>query len=140
MKVEPEVSTIFEFIGPDANIPRVKKRASSSTIRVRDGESIIIGGLLSNDKKQTTYKFPLLHKLPYIGEKIFTSRGVIERKTDLVIQITPKIIEDAYTGIEKSKEVADYEKYVIDRQYPERNIQNSNPVNEVEPQFEEEGE
>ena len=140
VKVEPEVSTIFEFIGPDANIPRVKKRASSSTIRVRDGESIIIGGLLSNDKKQTTYKFPLLHKLPYIGEKIFTSRGVIERKTDLVIQITPKIIEDAYTGIEKSKEVADYEKYVIDRQYPERDIQNSNPVNEVEPQFEEEGE
>ena len=140
VKVEPEVSTIFEFIGPDANIPRVKKRASSSTIRVRDGESIIIGGLLSNDKKQTTYKFPLLHKLPYIGEKIFTSRGVIERKTDLVIQITPKIIEDAYTGIEKSKEVADYEKYVIDRQYPERNIQNSNPANEVKPQFEEEGE
>ena len=82
----------------------------------------------------------MLHKLPYIGEKIFTSRGVIERKTDLVIQITPKIIEDAYTGIEKSKEVADYEKYVIDRQYPERNIQNSNPANEVEPQFEEEGE
>jgi type II secretory pathway component GspD/PulD (secretin) len=81
-----------------------------------------------------------LHKLPYIGEKIFTSRGVIERKTDLVIQITPKIIEDAYTGIEKSKEVADYEKYVIDRQYPERNIQNLNPANEVKPQFEEEGE
>jgi type II secretory pathway component GspD/PulD (secretin) len=140
VKVEPEVSTIFEFIGPDANIPRVKKRASSSTIRVRDGESIIIGGLLSNDKKQTTYKFPLLHKLPYIGEKIFTSRSVIERKTDLVIQITPKIIQDAYTGIEKSKEVADYEKYVIDRQYNGRNIQNSNPVNEVEPQFKEEGE
>jgi len=140
VKVEPEVSTIFEFIGPDANIPRVKKRASSSTIRVRDGESIIIGGLLSNDKKQTTYKFPLLHKLPYIGEKIFTSRGVIERKTDLVIQITPKIIEDAYTGIEKSKEVADYEKYVIDRQYPERNIQNSNPASKAEPLLEGEGE
>jgi len=113
VKVEPEVSTIFEFIGPDANIPRVKSRASSSTIRVRDGESIIIGGLLSNDKKKTTFKVPLLHKIPYLGEKVFTSRGVIERKTDLVIQITPKIIEDAYTGIVKSKEVAEYEKYVI---------------------------
>ena len=42
--------------------------------------------------------------------------SVIERKTDLVIQITPKIIEDAYTGIVKSKEVADYEKYVIQRE------------------------
>ena len=140
VKVEPEVSTIFEFIGPDANIPRVKSRASSSTIRVRDGESIVIGGLLSNDKKQTTYKFPLLHKLPYIGEKIFTSRGVIERKTDLVIQITPKIIEDAYTGIVKSKEVSEYENYVIDRQLPEKNIEKSNSGDEVNSQSELEGE
>ena len=112
VKVEPEVSTIFEFIGPDANIPRVKSRTSSTTIRVKDGESIVIGGLLSNDKKQTTYKVPILHKIPIIGSKLFTSRGVIERKTDLVIQITPKIIEDAYTGIVKSQEVAEYERYV----------------------------
>ena len=112
VKVEPEVSTIFEFIGPDANIPRVKSRTSSTTIRVKDGESIVIGGLLSNDKKQTTYKVPILHKIPIIGSKLFTSRGVIERKTDLVIQITPKIIEDAYTGIVKSQEVAEYENYV----------------------------
>tara|TARA_A100001011_G_scaffold399788_1_gene510219 strand:- start:1760 stop:3175 length:1416 start_codon:yes stop_codon:yes gene_type:complete len=112
VKVEPEVSTIFEFIGPDANIPRVKSRTSSTTIRVKDGQSIVIGGLLSNDKKQTTYKVPILHKIPIIGSKLFTSRGVIERKTDLVIQITPKIIEDAYTGIVKSQEVAEYENYV----------------------------
>jgi type II secretory pathway component GspD/PulD (secretin) len=140
VKVEPEVSTIFEFIGPDANIPRVKSRASSSTIRVRDGESIVIGGLLSNDKKKTTYKVPILHKLPYIGEKIFTSRGVIERKTDLVIQITPRIIVDAYTGIVKSKEVSEYENYVIDRQLPEENIENSNSGNEVDGQSEVQGE
>ena len=91
VKVEPEVSTIFEFIGPDANIPRVKSRISSTTIRVKDGESIIIGGLLSNDKKETSYKFPVLHKLPWLGKKLFTSNGIIERKTDLIIKITPKI-------------------------------------------------
>ena len=130
VKVEPEVSTIFEFIGPDANIPRVKSRTSSTTIRVKDGESIVIGGLLSNDKKQTTYKVPFLHKIPYLGEKFFTSRGVIERKTDLVIQITPKIIEDAYTGIVKSKEVADYDKYVIQREAAAQKVENDekNPL------------
>ena len=58
---------------------------------------------------------------------MFTNAGMVQFK-------------NFFTGIEKSKEVADYEKYVIDRQYPERNIQNSNPINEVEPQFEEEGE
>ena len=109
VKVEPEVSTIFEFIGPDANIPRVKSRMSSTTIRVKDGESIIIGGLLSNDKKETSYKFPVLHKLPWLGKKLFTSNGIIERKTDLIIQITPKIIQDEYTGITKSARIKKYE-------------------------------
>ena len=114
VKVEPEVSTIFEFIGPDNNIPRVKSRTSSTTIRVKDGESIIIGGLLSNDKKRTVYKFPLLHKIPYFGDKIFTSNNVVERKTDLIVQITPKIVVDAYTGITKTNDMIRYEKNVMD--------------------------
>ena len=113
VKVEPEVSTIFEFIGPDQNIPRVKSRTSSSTIRVKDGESIVIGGLLSNDKKQTTYKVPYLHRIPWLGKKLFTSQGVIDRKTDLIIQITPKIVVDAYTGIVKSDKMKQFEESVI---------------------------
>ena len=113
VKVQPEVSTIFEFIGPDQNIPRVKSRTSSSTIRVKDGESIVIGGLLSNDKKQTTYKFPYLHRIPWLGKKLFTSQGVIDRKTDLIIQITPKIVVDAYTGIVKSDKMKQFEESVI---------------------------
>ena len=114
VSVRPEVSTIFEFIGPDKNIPRVKSRTSSTTIRVRDGESIIIGGLLSNDKKQTTYQVPVLNKIPWLGKKLFTSHGVVERKTDLIIQITPTIVKDVYTGIVKSDAMMNYEKYVTE--------------------------
>ena len=114
VSVKPEVSTIFEFIGPDKNIPRVKSRSSSTTIRVRDGESIVIGGLLSNDKKQTTFSVPILSKIPWIGKKLFTSTGIVERKTDLIIQITPTIVVDVYTGITKSEDMIDYENYVID--------------------------
>ena len=113
VKVEPEVSTIFEFIGPDNNIPRVKSRKSSTTIRVKDGESIIIGGLLSNDRKQTLYKFPFLHKLPWIGEKLFTSKNLVERKTDLIIQITPRIVVDNYTGIMKTDRMRSFEENLL---------------------------
>ena len=109
VRVEPEVSSIFEFIGPDKNIPRVKSRKSSTTIRVKNGESIIIGGLLSRDKKNTTFKFPLLHKIPWIGKKLFISNNVVERKTDLIIQITPHIVEDNYTGITKSEDMESFE-------------------------------
>ena len=113
VKVEPEVSTIFEFIGPDNNIPRVKSRKSSTTIRVKDGESIIIGGLLSNDRKQTLYKVPFLHKIPWIGEKLFTSKNLVDRKTDLIIQITPKIVADNYTGIMKTARMRKFEEQLL---------------------------
>jgi len=113
VKVEPEVSTIFEFIGPDNNIPRVKSRQSSTTIRVKDGESIIIGGLLSNDRKQTLYKVPILHKIPWLGERLFTSKNLVERKTDLIIQITPRIVIDNYTGIMKTDRMRSFEKNLL---------------------------
>jgi type II secretory pathway component GspD/PulD (secretin) len=101
--VRPEVSSIFEFIGPDRNIPWVKKRQSSTTIRVMDNESIIIGGLISLDKKKVEHRIPLLSKIPYIGERFFKHTSEIETKTDLVIQITPKIIYDSYSGIDKNQ-------------------------------------
>ena len=100
--VTPEVSSIFEFIGPDRNIPWVKKRVSTTTIRVKDEQSIIIAGLITLDKKFVTHKVPLLHLIPFFGPKLFTHRAEVETKTDLVVQITPKIVHDNYTGIEKS--------------------------------------
>jgi type II secretory pathway component GspD/PulD (secretin) len=54
-----------------------------------------------------------LSKIPWIGKKLFTSTGIVERKTDLIIQITPTIVVDAYTGITKSDDMIDYENYVI---------------------------
>ena len=100
--VTPEVSSIYDFIGPERNIPWVKKRISTTTIRVLDNQSIIIAGLIALDKKMSTYKVPLLHRIPFFGKRLFTHTSEVETKTDLVIQITPKIVRDNYTGIEKS--------------------------------------
>ena len=74
---------------------------------------IIIGGLLSNDRKQTLYKVPILHKIPWIGEKLFTSKNLVERKTDLIIQITPRIVIDNYTGIMKTDRMRSFEKNLL---------------------------
>tara|TARA_B110000467_G_C18300782_1_gene471222 strand:- start:239 stop:1615 length:1377 start_codon:yes stop_codon:yes gene_type:complete len=101
--VTPEVSSIYDMIGPDRNIPHVKKRLSNTTIRVKDGETIIIAGLLSAGKRLDVSKFPLLWRLPYIGAKIFTHTSEVIVKTDLIVQITPRIIHDNYSGIDKNK-------------------------------------
>ena len=113
VKVETEVASIFEFIGPDRNIPRVKSRSSTTTIRVKDGESIIIGGLISKDRKNTVYKVPFLHKIPWIGKKLFTSTDLVDRKTDLIIQITPSVLKDNISGIPKNKAMIKLEKTIM---------------------------
>ncbi|MDC0145323.1 hypothetical protein OAI93_01855 [bacterium] len=101
-QITPEVSSIYDFIGPDQNIPWVKKRVSTTTIRVQNDQSIIIAGLLGSDKRYETNKVPFLSSLPWIGKKFFTSTSEVERTTDLIIQITPKVVEDNYSGINKS--------------------------------------
>ena len=101
-QITPEVSSIYDFIGPDQNIPWVKKRISTTTIRVHNEQSIVIAGLLSSDKRYETHKVPFLSSLPWIGKKFFTSTSEVERTTDLIIQITPRIVIDNYSGIIKT--------------------------------------
>ena len=103
-KITPEVSSIFDFIGPDRNIPWVKKRISTTTIRVKDNETIIIAGLLAADKKYSVNRLPLLWRIPWFGEKLFTHTIESETKTDLIIQITPQIVRDNYSHIKKSQQ------------------------------------
>jgi type II secretory pathway component GspD/PulD (secretin) len=91
-RVEPEVSSIIGFVGPNDEIPWVKTRSASTTVRVKDGETIIIAGLLATDETTQISKLPLLGDIPYLG-KLFQHTTEKKRKTDLIIEITPQIIK-----------------------------------------------
>ena len=107
--VTPEVSSIYDFIGPDRNIPWVKKRVSTTTVRVKDNESIIIAGLYAGNINYTENKFPLLWRIPFIGKRLFVHRVEKVTKTDLIIEVTPKIISDNYSFIDKKNYHEDIE-------------------------------
>jgi len=91
VKVNPEVSSITELV--QGLYPRKKVRTATTTVLVKDGERIFIGGLLSVDDVEVEYKMPLLANLPIIG-KFFTHYYQSTRKTDLLIQITPRIVRE----------------------------------------------
>ncbi len=92
--VKPEVSSIVGFVGPDNDLPQTSTRRASTLVRVRDGEKIYMGGLLSEEKKKTTKKVPLLGSLPFIGVLFQHTRDDTQR-TDLIIEITPHIVGDS---------------------------------------------
>ena len=98
-EVTPEVSSIVDWTGQ--GYPWTKKRKSTTTIRVKDGETIVIAGLVTSETLTTESKFPLLWRLPWIGRKLFTHTLEEDKKTDLIIQVKPTIVQDNYSGIEK---------------------------------------
>ncbi len=92
-RVEPEVSSIVGFVGPEDEIPWVKTRTASTTVRVKDGETIVIAGLLNEEETTQVSKFPLLGDIPYLG-KLFQHTTENKRKTDLIVEITPHVLKD----------------------------------------------
>lgn len=90
--VRPEVSTIFELI--DGRIPRKKIRTASTTVLVRDQQKIFIAGLMSDESSNRENKVPFFGDLIGVG-KWFSHQDKVDKKTDLVIEITPYILNNA---------------------------------------------
>jgi type II secretory pathway component GspD/PulD (secretin) len=94
MDIKPEVSTVAGWRGPNNDIPIVKTREARTTVWVRDGDTILLGGLTSEEKRTTTTKTPILGDLPIIGRLLFTRKREDTMKTELIIMIVPQILRE----------------------------------------------
>jgi general secretion pathway protein D len=66
-------------------------RTTESTINLRDGETVIIGGLIQDDERKSRLKIPILGDIPILG-KLFASANDGTIKTDILMSITPNIV------------------------------------------------
>lgn len=73
-------------------VPQFSSRQASTTVRVANGEPIAIGGLFEKRTIVGTSKVPILGDIPLLG-LLFQSTRTEERNTDLVIVVTPRIID-----------------------------------------------
>jgi general secretion pathway protein D len=73
-------------------VPTFSSRDASTTVRVANGQPIVIGGLLEKRTLQGQQKVPLLGDIPILGA-LFTSTSTEQRQTDLVIMVTPRIVD-----------------------------------------------
>lgn len=89
--IAPEVSNIIA-IDPQSGLPTTSTRRANSLVRVMSGEKIIMGGLLKEESREVIQKVPLLGDIPFLGYLFQHKTGRVE-KTDLVIEITPTILE-----------------------------------------------
>jgi len=91
--INPEVSSVTAFKGENNDLPVIATRQASTTVRLKDGNSVIIGGLLSEEKTTTITKVPLLGSIPGLGY-LFQHQSLVTSKKDLVIEVTPRILPD----------------------------------------------
>lgn len=89
--VEPNVSSIVGWKGPDQEIPWTKERRAITQVRVEGGSTFMIAGLLSEDESTEISKVPLLGDIPLIGY-LFQHQRSQTKHSDLIIKITPTIL------------------------------------------------
>jgi type II secretory pathway component GspD/PulD (secretin) len=91
LKVNPIVSSVTAFVGPEG-LPQTASREANSTIRVHDGDTIAIGGLIQDQDRQTVSKVPILGDLPIVGQ-LFRNKNHDRKRTDVTIFLTTHLLK-----------------------------------------------
>jgi len=87
--------------------PNVSSRSITTTVRLNDGQTLALGGLIKNQESEYSYKVPFLGSIPIIGA-FFRQSGKMRQKSNLVVFITPHIItENENIVLEKELEKYD---------------------------------
>jgi type II secretory pathway component GspD/PulD (secretin) len=105
--VSPEVSNVSE-VDLATGLPLLSQRNASTKVRVKDGETVMIGGLTQKQVFDTQSKIPVLGDLPLVGG-LFRSRKKNQSNSELVIFLTPHVLtaEGRLPDEAKEKEIRD---------------------------------
>jgi type IV pilus secretin PilQ/predicted competence protein len=105
LNVKPEISnkvadSVFTFSGATVSSPVIDTRDIESTVLIKSGDTLAIGGLLQDEITKTHNKVPVLGDIPVIGYA-FQQHANVRTKRNLLIFVTPTIIKQGYgTGLE----------------------------------------
>ena len=97
LKIYQEISQVSQQQPQGLNVNQqglvTRKRSAKTTVVVKDRQTVVIGGLISNEENISDSKVPILGDIPILGW-LFKSRKRTNSKKDLLIIITPVIIKD----------------------------------------------
>ncbi len=126
LEIHPQRSS--GIVDPNTGLPTEQTSEVTTNIMIRDGETVAIGGLIETRDVNTTRRVPILGYLPGIGWLFSSEETEIERN-EIVILLTPHILEDGAT-------YGDTSSYVADSQADTRQMRaNAGPVARVEQAF-----
>lgn len=111
VKIEMEVTSITSYT--TEGYPRVRTKTATSTLRLYDGETVVMGGLINNELKKVLSKVPLLGDMPVVG-KLFRRDDFKHEETEIVMLVTPRILMDENQPVEDDRAIERYTNVVSD--------------------------
>jgi general secretion pathway protein D len=107
MELSQEVSKpgANDSANASGNVP-ISKRTIETQIAVQSGETVLLGGLISEDNALTESGVPGLSKIPILGS-LFGSRGNRKERRELVVLITPRVIQTVVDARELTEQYQD---------------------------------
>jgi pilus assembly protein CpaC len=94
LKLEPEVSSLDFANGLVISgfvIPSILTRKAQTEVELREGQYLAIAGMLDNNTTDNISKIPVLGDIPILGQ-LFRSKNLQQRRTELLVLITPQIV------------------------------------------------
>jgi len=96
LDVSQELSTISDLtipVAPDQNSVVFDQRTLTTQVAVADGQTVVIGGLMTDESRETVRQIPLLGDIPWVGQ-LFRRIERSKVKTELLLFLSPEVIED----------------------------------------------
>ena len=103
LDISQEVSAPGDTPAGNPN-PNVATRSAKTAVVVASGDSIVLGGLIRENSTRSTSGLPLLSKIPILGG-IFGSQTLSLERTELVMMVTPKIVNDVAQARQVTEEL-----------------------------------
>lgn len=94
LEIAQEVSDVVPTTTSGIDSPTIQQRKMASTLMVRDGETIALGGLIREGKSKLRSGVPILRHIPLIGDLV-GSTSTTNRRTELIVLITPRVIRSS---------------------------------------------
>jgi general secretion pathway protein D len=91
MEIDEETSDPVRTISSDIDSPTIRQRRVISTVAVQSGQTVVLGGLIRDDREEAQTGVPILQRLPIIGP-LFGVTDNRSMRTELLVVITPRVI------------------------------------------------
>jgi len=117
MEIDLGISSVGETSGV-SNAPNINQTDLSAEMIVRDGQTVVMGGMIFDQELGGKTSVPLLGRIPLL-KHLFTDRNTTNKQQELIVMITPKVIDNEEDSIRVSKQFMEkikeeYQNYILD--------------------------